>query len=111
MATVEVSINGSMYRLSCDNGQEKKLLELARIVDNQVRGLGGGNVADDKLLIVMTAIMFADKIGGLEKENQQLKEQLNQLLEGGEQDKRDMVEEIVVPMLDGISSRIEEMLE
>lgn len=111
MATVDVYINSSMYRLACDDGQEARLQELAGMIDGYVRKMGDGKVADDKLLIIMTAIMLADKLSEYDRENKELKEQINQLLEGGENETQENLEEIIVPILDGISARIEGMLE
>ena len=37
MAQVTVEVNGRPYAVGCEDGQEARLLELARIFDRQVR--------------------------------------------------------------------------
>ena len=63
MAQVAVVINGRSYRVSCDEGQEERVLALGRLVDHQVAELTGrvGQVGEMQLL-VMTALLLADEL-------------------------------------------------
>lgn len=63
MAQVEVSINGRMYRIACDDGQEAHLTELAGFVDRRVAELVStvGQVGDARLL-VMASLLIADEL-------------------------------------------------
>ena len=63
MPEVDVVINGRDYRIACEAGQEARLGELARQVDDRIRGLVSmlGNVGDDRLL-VMASLLIADDL-------------------------------------------------
>ena len=63
MAQVAVVINGRSYRVSCDEGQEERVLDLGRHVDGLVSDLVNrvGQVGEMQLL-VMAAILLADEL-------------------------------------------------
>ena len=63
MAQVTVTINGRNYDISCDNGEEGRLMQLAEHVDRQVGDLVAkvGQVGDARLL-VMVNLLFADEL-------------------------------------------------
>ena len=63
MAQVPLTINGRSYRVACDDGQEERVLELARVLDDTVQELVGrvGQVGEMQLL-VMAAILLADEV-------------------------------------------------
>lgn len=63
MPQVTVKVNGREYDLTCGDGEEAHLLELAQYVDakiNAVRG-SGTNVSDAQLLL-MAGIVIADEL-------------------------------------------------
>lgn len=63
MGQVTVTINGRTYRLSCGEGEESRLLELAEHVRVRVEGLAAefGQVGDERL-IVMASLLIADEL-------------------------------------------------
>ena len=63
MAQVTVTINGRKYDISCDNGEEAHLTQLAEYVDRRVHELVAkvGQVGDARLL-VMTSLLCADEL-------------------------------------------------
>lgn len=63
MAQVEISINGQSYRVACEDGQESRLGELARMVDAHVGDLVEqiGQVGHTRLL-VMASLLVADEL-------------------------------------------------
>lgn len=63
MATVEVTINGRSYPISCEDGQEEHLRQLAAYVDKRVQELVNslGQVGDLRLL-VMASLLIADEL-------------------------------------------------
>ena len=73
MAQVAGVINGRSYRVSCDEGQEERVLALGHLVDHQVTELAGrvGQVGEMQLL-VMTALLLADELGESEMRLQAL---------------------------------------
>ncbi len=66
MAQVTVTINGRKYDISCDNGEEAHLTQLAEYVDRRVDELVAkvGQVGDARLL-VMTSLLCADELSEL----------------------------------------------
>jgi len=63
MAQVSVTINGRVYRMSCDDGQEDHLARLARDLDQRIGQLREtfGEIGDTRLT-VMAALMVADEL-------------------------------------------------
>jgi cell division protein ZapA len=63
MQQVTVTINGSKYRMACEEGQENHLMELARNFDERISELRGkfGEIGDARLL-VMAAMTIADEL-------------------------------------------------
>lgn len=82
MAQVTVTINGSNYRMACDDGEEDRLIALADRFGASIAELksGFGEIGDQRLT-VMAGIMMVDqlteaerRIKGLEGELQSLRE-------------------------------------
>jgi len=84
MAQVTVTLNGRVYRLECDDGEEQHLLTLAGEMGQHVEVLKDrfGQVGDDRLLL-MAGLMLADQLA--EARNQL--EETNTLLAGIRDDK------------------------
>ena len=61
MANVNIKFNNKDYLLSCDDGQEESLKELANHLDSKYNELkkGLGNIVESKLLLI-TAIQMVD---------------------------------------------------
>ena len=61
MANVNIKFNNKDYLLSCDDGQEESLKELANHLDSKYNELkkGLGNIGENKLLLI-TAIKIVD---------------------------------------------------
>ncbi len=61
MANVNIKFNNKDYLLSCDDGQEQNLKELARHLDSKYSELKNnlGNIGENKLLLI-TAIQMVD---------------------------------------------------
>ncbi len=62
MAELAVMIDGRVYRLACDEGEEVRLGDLAQLVDAKISALRQrfGEIGDQRL-IVMAAITLADE--------------------------------------------------
>ena len=62
MANVNIKFNGKDYLLSCDDGQEEHLLELAANLDSKYNELKSnlGNIGENKLLLITTIKIFDD---------------------------------------------------
>ncbi|ALE03140.1 cell division protein ZapA [Bartonella ancashensis] len=75
METVSVTIDGKIYRMACDKGQEDHLTHLAAQLDKYISHLKSnfGEIGDHRLS-VMAGIMILDEMEELKKEHQKLKE-------------------------------------
>lgn len=112
MPQVSVTINGRQYRMACDEGEEERLLDLARRFDGYVGELKGafGEIGDQRLT-VMAGIMAVDqlselerKLRGLEAELESLRDTRNALLERSE-----ATESALAERIDGAAARIEDL--
>ena len=77
MPEIAVDVGGRTYRLICGQGEEEHLTDLARLVDAEARGLarGGRPMAEGRLML-MSALMIADRLYEAEKRIEQLEAEL-----------------------------------
>ena len=77
MAQVSVTINGRQFRMSCEDGQEDHLMNLARELDARIGGLRAkfGEIGDTRLT-VMAAITVADELAEAGMRVKRLEEEL-----------------------------------
>ncbi|HYD97792.1 MAG TPA: cell division protein ZapA [Alphaproteobacteria bacterium] len=70
MAVVEVNINGRYYPVVCADGQQDRVREMARHVDDTLRSIAGGmgSTVNDTHLLVLTSLLMADTITDLRAE-------------------------------------------
>jgi cell division protein ZapA len=63
MPQVSVTLNSRTYRLSCEDGDQQRLSELANYVKHKVDGLiqEFGQVGEERLLL-MAALLVADEL-------------------------------------------------
>lgn len=89
MPQVSVSINGKIYRMACDEGEQERLIGLAEKFETYVDTLKSsfGEIGDQRLT-VMAAIMVVDElteakrqIKGIEAEITSLRESRNAVVE------------------------------
>ena len=80
MANVSVKFNNKEYLLSCDDGQEKGLVELTMHLDSKYENLKKnlGNIGENKLLLI-TAIKMADDYFDLLKKVENTKKDFQEL--------------------------------
>ncbi len=69
MGQVSATVNGRTYRLSCEDGQEARLREIADYISDKMRLVTAefGQVGEDRLLL-MAAIMISDELFDLRGE-------------------------------------------
>ncbi|PZQ44233.1 MAG: cell division protein ZapA [Micavibrio aeruginosavorus] len=66
MAEISILINGRNYGIACDDGQEKRVQELARYVDFRLREIArAGAASNESHLLVLTSIILADEIADM----------------------------------------------
>lgn len=75
MGQVSVSINNHRYTLACRDGEEDRLLGLAKMLDSKVRTLTArlGQVGETKLLL-MASLLITDEYDEIKQELQGIKE-------------------------------------
>ncbi|MFQ5534867.1 MAG: cell division protein ZapA [Sphingomonadales bacterium] len=58
-----LTVNGRSYEIACEDGQERRLGELATYIDGKMSALNSalGRVADTRLFL-MTALVLADEL-------------------------------------------------
>ena len=80
MANVTVNFNNKEYLLSCDDGQEKGLVELTKHLDSKYQNLKKnlGNIGENKLLLI-TAIKMVDDYFDLLKKVESTKKDFQEL--------------------------------
>lgn len=62
MAAVVVTIAGRTYRLSCDDGEEPRLEQLARYVESKILAMKDGfKDIGEQRIVVMAALAIADE--------------------------------------------------
>lgn len=66
MADVKLAINGRMYAIACDEGQERRVAMLGRYIDARLKEIGrAGGASNESHLLVLTALVLADEIHDL----------------------------------------------
>ena len=80
MANVDIKFNNKDYLLSCDDGQEENLKELANHLDSKYNELKNnlGNIGENKLLLI-TAIQMVDDYFDLFKKVENTKSDFEKL--------------------------------
>ena len=82
MANVNIKFNGKDYLLSCDDGQEENLKELASHLSKKFNELKSnlGNIGENKLLLI-SSIKVIDEYSDLLKKIESKKKEFNNLSE------------------------------
>jgi cell division protein ZapA len=71
MGHVTVSVNGRKYRMSCEDGAEQRVVDLATYVEGVVQEIKGGfRQVQEERLYLMAAIMIADQLTDVRAELQ-----------------------------------------
>jgi cell division protein ZapA len=105
MAQVTIEVNGRPYVVGCEDGQEPRLTELARLLDAQVRQVARdvGPLGETRLML-MGALVMADDIFELRGQVDQLRTQLAEA-----RAERGRVELAAVAAIESAAGRIEAM--
>ena len=79
MPEISVDVAGRNYRLICGEGEEEHLTGLARLIDAEASQLSRGRqpMANDRLML-MSALMVADRLYEAEKRIEELEAELAQ---------------------------------
>lgn len=69
MAQVTITINAREYAVACEDGQEIRIMQLARLLDEKAKILtgNGGQQVNENMLLAMIALLMADELTELKK--------------------------------------------
>ncbi|MGD9650200.1 MAG: cell division protein ZapA [Dongiaceae bacterium] len=78
MGQVTLTINGYVYTVACDDGQESHVTELSHYIDKRVKDIAAsiGQIGEARLL-VMATLLIADELSDAYTELDGLKNQLD----------------------------------
>lgn len=69
MARVEITLNNRAYPIACEDGQEKRVREVAAFVEERIREIQGSvRSVTDMHLLVMVSLMLGDELLDLKAE-------------------------------------------
>ncbi|MBY0532585.1 MAG: cell division protein ZapA [Xanthobacteraceae bacterium] len=112
MAEVSVTINGRVYRMACDPGQEDHLARLGRELDQRIAQLreSFGEIGDTRLA-VMAAIMVADELAELKRRLRSADQEIQSLKDARERaaQRSEEGEHALADILENTAERIERL--
>jgi cell division protein ZapA len=112
MAHVSVTINGRVYRMACDDGQEQHLARLASEIDGRIAQLrtSFGEIGDTRLA-VMAAIMVAEDFDAARRQIRTLEQQIERArdMRLAELDRIQAHERAFATTLEAAAERIEQL--
>ena len=112
MAEVSVTINGRVYRMACDPGQEDHLARLGRELDQRISQLreSFGEIGDTRLA-VMAAIMVADELAEMKRRLRAADQEIQSLKDARERaaQRAEEGERAIADILEGAAERIERL--
>jgi cell division protein ZapA len=112
MSQVNVVINSRQYRMACEDGQEERLLELARDLDQRIGQLRDkfGEIGDTRLT-VMAALTIADELTEAGQRMQGLEQELTALRDARTvfADRSKMTHAAIVAAFNSAAERIENL--
>jgi cell division protein ZapA len=112
MAEVSVTINGRVYRMACDPGQEDHLARLGRELDQRIAQLreSFGEIGDTRLA-VMAAIMVADELAELKRRLRTADQEVQSLKDARERaaQRNEDGERVLAQILETAAERIERL--
>ena len=65
MPQVSITINGRAYPVACDEGEEDRIRDLARLIDSKVAGFARqvGQAGEARLLVLAALVLADERIG------------------------------------------------
>ncbi len=108
MAQVSVTINGRIYPIVCDDGQEEHVTRLASYIDKRASEIAKtvGQVGEVRLL-VMTSLLIADELSEAFDEMERLQVAAKNSEETIRTETRETMEAKIAPVVESLAVRIE----
>jgi cell division protein ZapA len=111
MAQISVTIDGKVYRMACDDGQEDHLTRLGRELDQRITQLRGhfGEIGDMRIT-VMAALMVADELSEAQRRLRRVEEEASALKDSRvvAAERAEMTQQMVAKALHAAAGRIEQ---
>jgi cell division protein ZapA len=76
MPELTLEIGGRLFEVACEPGQEGSLERAARLLDVEARKLDDGGRAVEKRMLLLSGLMLADTMGGVEAKLAETEERL-----------------------------------
>ncbi len=105
MGQLNVTVNGKLFLVGCEDGQERHLMDLAAAFDQQVRAVGQevGQLGETRLFL-MTALLLTDELSDLKLRLTHMQNELAKV-----QAEQARVEMKAAAALENAAKRIEKM--
>jgi cell division protein ZapA len=114
MAQVSITVNGRVYRLACEDGEEEHVTQLGIRFNGAIDELRGalGEIGDQRLM-VMAGILMTDRLDDVERRLKRGEGEIRDLKEGrlDAASRFEGIEENFVSSLERVAERIEAMVE
>ena len=105
MAEISITINGRNFGIACDDGQERRVQDLARYVDMRLKEIArAGAASNESHLLVLTAIILADEIADMKATGNALPQPSQTGVRINEEE-----EEAIVSAIDLLAGRIDQI--
>ncbi len=102
MAEITLTINGRNFGISCDDGQEQRVMDLGHYVDGRLKDISrAGAASNEAHLLVLTSLMLADEV-------YDLRNQVSNL--GGEDQNVEAIKQdelVIAQAIDHLAERID----
>lgn len=103
MPNVVITLQGRPYTIACDEGQERRVQQLAVYVDQTLRNIArNGAAASENYQLVLTSILLADEL-------LTLKEQQEGTPAAEQNDKQQRQKDVDLEAVQHLTSRLEEL--
>ena len=108
MAEVNVTINGRTFGIACDDGQEQRVLDLGKYVDERLREISKAGAAhNDAHLLVLTSLVLADEVFDLLETEEKSGNGANGSINRDEERKFISVIDTLASRIDGIAGNLQ----
>lgn len=68
MSQVTITINSREYAVACEDGQEVRIMQLSRVLDEKAKMITGGSLqVNENMLLAMVGLLLADELAELKK--------------------------------------------
>ncbi len=114
MAQVSITVNGRVYRMACEDGEEDHVLDLGTRFNGAIDELRGalGEIGDQRLM-VMAGILMTDRLDDSERRLKRAEQEIRDLKAGrvDSASRFDSLDENFVVNLEAVTERIEAITE